>query len=310
MSQVVTRCFNRCARIAALGFLAASLLLQSQNAKLVRPPITGVDHVAILVSSQSEAERFYVRHLGLQRVPLSGDMAFSYAVNPTQSLETLTGAEKRGSRIDHVAFATADAEALRRYLGTRGVTVPAKCGGASDGGLEFAVTDPEGNPVEFVQRGRQASIPRPGHTAVSTRLIHAGIVVHDPAAEDNFYRDVLGFHLYWKGGMKEGVTDWVSMQVPDGTDWIEYMLNVGPNASAEQRGVMNHIALGVSDIHAGDRALKATGWTPTQREQPQLGRDGKWQLNVYDSDQTRVEFMEFRPVEKPCCSPYTGPHPH
>jgi hypothetical protein len=43
--------------------------------------------------------------------------------------------------------------------------------------------------------------------------------------------------------------------------------------------------------------------------QPQIGRDGKWQLNLYDPDGTRVELMEFAPVEKPCCSEYTGPHP-
>jgi len=44
-------------------------------------------------------------------------------------------------------------------------------------------------------------------------------------------------------------------------------------------------------------------------EAPKIGRDGKWQLNLYDPDETRVELMEFTPVEKPCCSEYTGPHP-
>ena len=40
-----------------------------------------------------------------------------------------------------------------------------------------------------------------------------------------------------------------------------------------------------------------------------MGRDGKWQLNLYDPDDTRIEFMEFTPKEKPCCSEFTGPHP-
>jgi hypothetical protein len=40
-----------------------------------------------------------------------------------------------------------------------------------------------------------------------------------------------------------------------------------------------------------------------------MGKDGKWQLNVFDPDLTRVELMEFKPVEKPCCSGFTGPHP-
>jgi catechol 2,3-dioxygenase-like lactoylglutathione lyase family enzyme len=142
---------------------------------------------------------------------------------------------------------------------------------------------------------------------VSTHMIHAGFVVHDRAAEDRFYKDILGFHVYWHGGMKGGEDNWVDMQVPDGTDWIEYMLNVSPNASHKTLGVMNHIALGVPDIHAAQQQLIKNGWKPT--EEPKIGRDGKWQLNLYDPDETRVELMEFKPTKEPCCSPYTGPHP-
>ena len=65
---------------------------------------------------------------------------------------------------------------------------------------------------------RRSEIP------VSKVMIHAGFVVHDRAAEDKFYKDLLGFHLYWHGGMKDDETDWVDMQVPDGTQWLEYML--------------------------------------------------------------------------------------
>jgi len=138
-------------------------------------------------------------------------------------------------------------------------------------------------------------------------LIHAGFVVKDRAAEDHFYKDMLGFHVYWHGGMRDNETDWVDMQVPDGTDWLEYMLNVSPNADKRELGVMNHIALGVPDIKAAKEKLVKNGWKPG--EQPQIGRDGKWQLNLYDPDDTRVELMEFTPVQKPCCSEYTGPHP-
>jgi len=38
-------------------------------------------------------------------------------------------------------------------------------------------------------------------------------------------------------------------------------------------------------------------------EQPKIGRDGKWQLNLYDPNSTRVELMEPKPVKTPCCSP-------
>ncbi len=310
MSLGVARFFLRHSLVAVFIMLGISSFSHSQNAAPVRPKITGVDHVAILVSSQADAEQFYVKLLGYSRVSLSGDAAYSYAVNPAQSIETITGPPKRGSRIDHVAFATSDAEALRSYLGAKGVKVPAKCGDAFGGGLEFAVTDPEGNPVEFVQRsGQAAPSTASARVPISKHLIHAGIIVHNPSVEDGFYRDILGFHLYWKGGMQEDKTDWVSMQVPDGTDWMEYMLNIGPDATAELRGVMNHIALGVKDIQAVNAALRSTGWKPSEREKPQLGRDGKWQLNLYDSDLTRTELMEFRPVAQPCCSPYMGEHP-
>jgi hypothetical protein len=61
------------------------------------------------------------------------------------------------------------------------------------------------------------------------------------------------------------------------------------------------------DIKTAKQQLVKNGWKPT--EEPKVGRDGKWQLNLYDPDDTRTEFMEFKPAEKPCCSPFTGPHP-
>jgi len=85
------------------------------------------------------------------------------------------------------------------------------------------------------------------------------------------------------------------------------MLHVSPHADKQELGVMNHIALGVTDIQAAKAQLLKNGWKPG--EEPQMGRDGKWQLNVYDPDLTRVEFMEFTPVHKPCCSEFAGPHP-
>ena len=161
--------------------------------------------------------------------------------------------------------------------------------------------------MSFIQRSALPVDDPPPGAPWFVQIIHAGFVVHDRAAEDRFYKDILGFHVYWHGGMKDDETNWVDMQVPDGTDWIEYMLGVSPNASHKTLGVMNHIALGVPDIHAAQQQLIKNGWKGT--EQPQIGRDGKWQLNLYDPDGTRVELMEFTPVEKPCCSEYTGPHP-
>jgi catechol 2,3-dioxygenase-like lactoylglutathione lyase family enzyme len=190
---------------------------------------------------------------------------------------------------------------MRSYLASKSLIG----GGTSEdsAGPEFALHDPEGNLVGFTISGDpNLNAPRNG-----MHLIHAGFIVHDRAATEHFYKDILGFRPYWHGGMKEGQDDWVSLQVPDGTDWLEFMVNVSPNADQRLRGIMNHIAIGVTDIHAAQKQLIDNGAKVT--EAPKIGRDGKWQLNLYDPDDTRVEFMEFKPVQKPCCSEFTGPHP-
>jgi hypothetical protein len=99
------------------------------------------------------------------------------------------------------------------------------------------------------------------------------------------------------------------MQVPDGTDWLEYMLNQPEHPDLKVTGMMNHISLGVVDMKKAQVILESRGWKAHGDEKAQIGKDGKWQLNVYDPDLTRVELMEFKPAQKPCCSDFTGPHP-
>ena len=100
--------------------------------------------------------------------------------------------------------------------------------------------------------------------------------------------------------MNDKETDWVDMRVPDGTDWLEYMLNVH-SPDPQELGVMDHLALGVPSVKAGYETVIRRGLKPN--EKPEIGRDGKWQLSLYDPNYTRVELMEPTPVEKPCCSP-------
>ena len=100
--------------------------------------------------------------------------------------------------------------------------------------------------------------------------------------------------MTWYGGPTEDSVRWVDMRVPDGTDWLEYMLgNVNP--LPKTLGVMHHLALGVPDIQAGYKEVVENGIKPPQP--PKIGRDGKWQLNLYDVNLTRTELMEFKPVQ-------------
>ena len=270
-----------------------------------RPAIFGIAHVRILATNLQSSLTFFKMlgfdstepciQRGLTCVPIGAKQYVE--LDPEQT-------HMPNNYVEEVGFLTADIEAMGKFL--RSVGLRPSAIKTNERSSSLSVTDPEGNRIAFVQQQGEMYFldydPR-----ASKNLIHAGFVVRDRGAEDKFYKDALGFHVYWHGGMKEGEDHWVDMQVPDGTDWIEYMLNVPADASYKTLGVMNHIALGVPDIHAVEKQLRANGWNGT--EEPKIGRDGKWQLNLYDPDNTRIEFMEFTPVQKPCCSEFTGPHP-
>ena len=273
-----------------------------------RPKITGIDHVDFYTTSSEANKEFYAGTLGLASgEPVEPGQIQLFDIGTQWVGYSRAPDPKSTNRMDNVAFATDNCAALRAYLAERGVAVPDSLTHWKDGSLSFMVKDPEGHNVEFVQlHGRvQASFADP----VSRHIIHVGFIVNDRQAEDHFYRDILGFHIYWHGGMQPDKTDWVAMQVPDGTDWVEYMLNVKPNADQHTTGVMNHISLGVKDMKQAQANLERHGWKPHGDEKAQMGRDGKWQLNLYDPDFTRIELMEFKPVQKPCCSEFQGPHP-
>ena len=146
-------------------------------------------------------------------------------------------------------------------------------------------------------------------------IIHVGAIIHDRAKEDTFYRDVLGFRPYWFGGMKDDAPpSWVSQQVPDGPDWLEYMVTTSTLTQA-QMGVLNHFALGVPNMEAvytklwNDDRLQGQVDARGQQAVPKIGRDAKWQLNLLDPDGTRAEVMELHAIGKPCCSAFTASDP-
>jgi catechol 2,3-dioxygenase-like lactoylglutathione lyase family enzyme len=274
--------------------------------KHTRPRILGIDRVEFYSTNIAGARDFYSRILSpegtcilCEQAPLS-PLHISLTSNQLVTLST-PPPPAPPNLLYEVDFLTDDVTMMKKYLQANNIAVQER--GA--GGEKFLVAiDPEGHRIGF---GKPARITTATLGLGNMRVIHAGFVVRDRTAEDKFYKDVLGFHVYWHGGMKEGEDNWVDMQVPDGSDWIEYMLKVPDNATHKQLGVMNHIALGVPDIHAAQQQLIKNGWKGT--EEPKIGRDGKWQLNLYDPDETRVEMMEFKPTKEPCCSAYTGPHP-
>jgi catechol 2,3-dioxygenase-like lactoylglutathione lyase family enzyme len=185
-----------------------------------------------------------------------------------------------------------------------------------DGSRWFAVNDPEGNKIEFVQPAAKAK-PVNASKVIGSHVIHVGFLVHSREAEDKFYRDLLGFRPYWYGGMTDEKIDWVSQQVPDGHDWLEYMVSGGPGtgipASMSQQtlGVLDHFAVGEHSVPDAYKKLEAENRLgPGRHDQaPKIGKDGKYQFNMYDPDGIRAELMNFKATEKPCCSPFTAEDP-
>ncbi len=269
-----------------------------------RPAITGVAFFRMYAADPAASAAFYSKTLALPSKESDG--VTRYAVNSSQWLEVKPlPSPAPVSRMEAVAFTTRDVAALERYLKARSVAIaqPLKDG-------VFGVHDPEGNLILFVQHGvKPAGLPAPSPDAPSHRIIHAGFMVADRANEDAFWQGILGFRPYWYGGPKPDTINWVSLQVPDGSDWIEYMLNNPPNPTLQHIGVMDHFSLGVVNMKDTVAKLAANHCEGPNCTKSQMGKDGKVQLNLYDPDLTRVEFMEFQPSEKPCCSEFTGKHP-
>jgi catechol 2,3-dioxygenase-like lactoylglutathione lyase family enzyme len=282
--------------------------------------------MAVYASDAAKTEHFYVHDIGLKKgEDPENSNGVRYYVNEEQFIEVLPlPADAGTNRLDHLAYLTANAEGMRKYLGAKGVTVPDSVNKGSDGSAWFDVQDPEGNKVEFVQppakllgtKSTAALYSMTGADPIGRRIIHVGMLVHSQEKENPFYRDLLGFRPYWHGGMKTDRTDWVSQQVPDGHDWVEYMLTSGPSGSGipaqvsqQQLGVLNHFSLGVVNMETTVTKLYNEDRLGDAAARPQLGRDGKWQFNAFDPDLTRVEMMEFTAAGKPCCSEFTAANP-
>ncbi len=303
---------RKVALLCAAGLVASGAALAADAA---RPPITSVSHLAIYAADAAKAEHFYVHDLGaVKRPDPENSQGARYYFSPTQFVEVLPLPANAGAnRMDHIAFNTANAEDLRKYLATKNVQVPVAATKGADGSQWFQVKDPEGILVEFVR----PPSPRPAiaSNVLFSHIIHVGAVVHDRALEDGFYRDILGFRPYWFGGMRDDAPpSWVSQQVPDGTDWLEYMVTSNPLNQA-QMGVLNHFSLGVPNMEKVYTALwnedRLQGQVDERGQQivPKIGRDAKWQLNLIDPDGTRAEVMELHAIGKPCCSPFTAADP-
>jgi catechol 2,3-dioxygenase-like lactoylglutathione lyase family enzyme len=271
----------------------------------------------VYTSDPAATEHYYTVTIGaVKRPDPENPRGVRYALSGTQFIEVLPLPVDAGiNRMDHAAFNTADAEGLRKYLAAKGWKTPDKVTIQSDGSKVFEVLDPESNKIQFVQPAANPKVDAPN--AIGHHIIHVGILVHDREKEDTFYRQLLGFRPYWWGGMTDAKVDWVSQQVPDGHDWVEYMMTSGPsgtgipaNMSQQTLGVLDHFAIGEKSVEDAYKVLQAGNRLEGRHDAaPKIGKDGKGQFNMYDPDGIRAELMNFHATEKPCCSAFTAEDP-
>jgi len=308
-------------KVLAAAFLVTvtvAAAAQLPDPPITRPKITRISHLAVYTSDAAATDRYYREIIGAAKLPdPENQQGIRYAFNATQFVEVLPLPAGAGiNRLDHTAYNTDNAEGLRKFLAAKSWKTPAKVEKGADGSRWFTVLDPEGNKVEFVEPPRlPKGIDAPN--VIGRHIIHVGILVHNRAVEDTFYRDLLGFRPYWFGGMVEGKIDWVSQQTPDSHDWLEYMMTSGPSGSGipatisqHQLGVLDHLSVGVSSVDMAYRTLETGNRLGGVHDaHTQIGKDGKGQFNLYDPDGIRLELMNFHASEKPCCSPFTADDP-
>ena len=306
--------------------LAAFLLLVSIGVAprtadpVKRPRVLGVAHMALFVSDLQKSRAFYETFLGyeepyaLKRADGTDRIAF-IKINEDQYLELFEESPKQDGHLNHISFFTDSAEAMRDYLASRDVKVPDKAGKGKIGNSNFNITDPDGHTVEIVQyqpdswtrREKEKYIPE---TRISTHIAHVGVTVAalDPAMK--FYRDLLGLHEFWRGSSSGKTLSWVNMRVPDGDDYIEFMLYATP-LDSQQMGVKNHVCLLVADIEKAVARLQAS---PARKNysrtiEIKTGINGKRQANLFDPDGTRIELMEPNTADGKTVPSSTAPAP-
>jgi hypothetical protein len=80
--------------------------------------------------------------------------------------------------------------------------------------------------------------------------------------------------------------------------------------SQHQLGVLDHLSIGEVSVPDAYKVLVAgSRLGGVHDDAPKIGKDGKFQFNLYDPDGIRTELMNFHATEKPCCSPFTATDP-
>jgi catechol 2,3-dioxygenase-like lactoylglutathione lyase family enzyme len=285
-----------------------------------RPKIIGISHIALWAHDYERSRKFYGDFLGFQE-PYSLNnqdgsaiMTF-FKVNDHQYIELYPEPQANSDRLSHISLETDDIEGLRVYLASKGVAVPEHAHKARIGNLGFDIIDPAGHKLEMVQympggKTVDAYGKYMSETRISKRMTHVGLIVTKLDPEYKFYTEILGFKETWRGSSTGRVLSWVNLKVPDGDDYVEFMLSAD-EPDPTHRGTAHHLCLQVPDVAAALETLKARPYFKNYDHpiEQHVGVNRKRQANLFDPDGTRTELMEPQTLDGTPTPPSTAPPP-
>jgi catechol 2,3-dioxygenase-like lactoylglutathione lyase family enzyme len=286
-----------------------------------RPRILGVAHVAFYVSDLTKARTFYKDFLGFDEEPFTlkkadgAERIVFVKINDKQYLELFAEDPKNDGRLNHISIYTDNAEQLRAYLAAKGVKVPDTVGKGQVGNRNFNIKDPDDHTVEIVEYQPESWTTRETgkhmpDSRISGHMMHAGILVGDLDKSLQFYNGILGFSEFWRGSGSGKSLSWVNVRVPDGEDYVEFML-YSKLPAPDERGTKHHVSLMVPDAQkALDELKKRAARGVYQKDiAVQVGVNRKRQINLFDPDGTRIELMESDTIDGKPTPSSTAPAP-
>jgi catechol 2,3-dioxygenase-like lactoylglutathione lyase family enzyme len=306
------------AGVLTASFLASSILAQDSPA---RPKVLGLAHMALDVSDLAKARTFYEEFLGFDEEPFTlkkadgSERIVFIKINDQQYLELFAEDPKTDGRLNHLSIYTDDADRFRGYLAAHGVKVPATVGKGQTGNKNFNIKDPDDHTVEVVEyqpdswTARESGKHMPA-TRISSQIMHAGFLVGDLDKSTQFYDGILGFKEFWRGSRSTASLSWVNLRVPNGDDYVEFML-YSTLPAPEARGTANHVSLAVPDAQKAVEELKTRAARGVYAKEIaiQIGVNRKRQVNLFDPDGTRIELMELNTIDGKAAPSSTAPPP-
>jgi lactoylglutathione lyase len=155
-------------------------------------------------------------------------MVAIFRVNDRQRIIVRRTPRDVDDRFIDVGFETPDRDAARAWLVSHGLRAETVDEPGEGGGDSVETTDPDGHAIRLIRLTGGETFNDGADRRLARRILHAGLTVRDAAKADAFYKDVLGFSEIWRGGRTDATLNWINMRVPDGTDYVEYMLTTGP----------------------------------------------------------------------------------